>query len=360
MPPEVDNSRDDILASITKLEADPDNTAGTPPAESAPGSPPPPAPASTPAAGTPPPPADPAAPSTPGQPPAAATPAAGSPPPPPAGPVVELKAPVSWRPEARERWKTMPVELQQEVLRREREIGIGLQQSAEARQLQSDFQKIAAPYAQVIATHLGGDPMKTFGEYLRTATLLRTGSPQDKAQAVAMACSEYGVDITMLDSYLAQIARGGKFQTPQVQQQQAQQFRDPRVDELLAARDAEVKESVTQELDAFASDPKNVHYEQVREEMADYLEYQASKGKKVTLQQAYDYACRLDPVVQAAETKKSAQNQQLEAARKVAAARAAATPGAGAAAPAPGTQVKGTGTVGDDIRAAMEKLQDAA
>lgn len=345
---EPTSSRDDIVASIAALEnkdGDPAPTP-TPAAKPAPASPsagdgnggngaPPKAPS----------------PSSGGAAPAAAA-AGGTP------ALPELKVPVSWKPQMRERWGTLPREIQEEVLRREREIGMGLQSASEHRKFQEDFNKVAAPYSQFIATYAQGNPLAAFGDYLKTATLLRSGSPAEKAQAVAMAIQEYGVPVEMLDRALAGVLQGRPQPVTQGGQPQPQQFRDPRVDTFLQEREQEAQEAIQNELTAFSSDPKNEFWEDVKLEVADILEYNASKGRRMTLQQAYDKACRDNDSVQATLATRKASQTAQSGAQVVAAARAAATPGSGKAPPAskPLANPK-EDSVSNDIKAAIDKLR---
>lgn len=364
--------RDDIAATINKLEnpegGDKGGDKGGTPAKPAAGDPKfdlnlekPAAPTSgTPAAGTPP-----AKPGQPGAAPAAeagastGAPAAGA----SAASAIVHKMPQSWKPAMSSRWEAMGkmeggVELQESILKREREVLGALQTSAEARQFLGEFNKIAAPFSQFISVHAKGNPLGAFGDYLRTATLLRTGSPVERANAVAMAIQEYGVDVNLLDRSLAHIMRGGRVAVPAGGQPQLQQFHDPRVDALIARLDGKENASTAAEYDAFAADPKNEFFEQVRESMADYMDLQASKNIQVTLKQAYDWACKYDDKVIATLAERKAKADLETGRQKTAAARAARTPGAGAAAPASGVTAAGTGTMSDDIRAAIDKLTE--
>lgn len=274
-------------------------------------------------------------------------------------PVSELRMPASYRPTMSERWKTTPREIQEEILRRETEIMRGLQTAADHRKFKEEFDKVVGPYSQFIAAHGRGNPLGAFNDYLATATLLRTGSPVEKANAVAMAIHEYGVDVQMLDAALAQVLQGRR--PVPARGGQPQEFRDPRVDELLQAQEAEVLERASTELETFQNDPKNEHYHEVKEEMADILEFEAARGKKVTLQQAYDRACKSVESVATKISQKKAQESQLAGARKVASAKKAATPGAGLAPAGAASSVsKDSGSLSDDIRASIEKLESAS
>jgi hypothetical protein len=91
------------------------------------------------------------------------------------------------------------------------------------------------PYRALIEAE-GGEPLAAFHDYLRAATLLRTGAPNDRAAFVAALVQRYGVPLEALDAHLAQAIQGGLnkqayLYPAQVQQLQQpvnpQQFRDP-------------------------------------------------------------------------------------------------------------------------------------
>lgn len=281
---------DAIEKSIAELTPPADNTPAPAPA----GNPTPsPAPASSPA---------PVAKPTPAPSPAPAPkPAAGGPAPAPAptpAPTpAAIKAPASWKPEMRERWNTLPAEVQQEVLRREREISQGLQGASDARKFHDQFNQMVTPYRAFIDME-GGDPLKAFGSYLKTAAILRSGTPQDKAMAFAQATRQYNIDVNLLDAALASVLRG------QPMQQQQQVFQDPRVDKILErlqredsdnqSRSAQVAEG---EIRKFMEDPKNEFFADVALDVADLLEMAANRGQTLTLEAAYQKACTLHPEV---------------------------------------------------------------
>jgi hypothetical protein len=266
-----------------------------------------------------------------------------------------LKAPQAWKPEMRERWASLPKEIQAEVLRREKEITAGLGSSAEARRFYEEFSRTIAPYQAHIGA-VGGNPLKAFSDYLNTATLLRSGSPSEKANALASAIQEYGIDVAMLDSALAALLRGQAPASTPGQHQQV--FRDPRVDQLLQEREQDLIATTKEEVTAFASDPKNEFFEDVRNEVADWLEYNASRGVKMTIQEAYNKAIAANDSVQATLAQRRAADLAKAQGGKVARARlAASSVGAGRAAPAR-VVPEHSGTLADDLRASIAALQE--
>lgn len=223
-----------------------------------------------------------------------------------------IKAPQSWTPEAREKWAGLPPEIQRQVAKREKDTAAVLQESAGARKLAADFQAAVAPYEHMIRAE-GGDTLKAVSSLFQTAAALRTAPPGHKAQLVAQLVRTYGIPIDALDAALSG-------ETPKQSQQHQGEYRDPRLDQLLAraeqaqqAKQQAVIQRAQQEAAAFAE--KAEFIEDVRGEMADYIEMKHRQGVEVTLQAAYDWATRGHPEI-------SKVLQQRESAKTVATAQA--------------------------------------
>src|SRR5262245_7775269 len=114
----------------------------------------------------------------------------------------QLRAPASWRPAIREHWGKLPAEVQQEVVRREVEVGRALQESAHARQGLAAVQQVLAPYANNIQAS-GTDALTAMNNFFQADHTLRHGSMQEKAQLIANVIKNYGVDVQALDTVLA-------------------------------------------------------------------------------------------------------------------------------------------------------------
>src|SRR5262245_1644484 len=113
-----------------------------------------------------------------------------------------LRPPVSWKPGAREHWAKLPVEVQQEVARREAEVARSMQESSRARDALTHVQQVIGPYAQNIAA-TGGDAITMIGSLMRADNTLRHGSVAEKAHLAADIIKSYGVSIEALDQALA-------------------------------------------------------------------------------------------------------------------------------------------------------------
>jgi len=222
------------------------------------------------------------------------------------------KPPQSWKAEAREEWAKVPPKVQQEILRLDQEVLKVMRETAPVKKFQADFQAVAAPY-QAIMQAEGASTLKAFEDYLRTSTALRTAPPAHKtrlvegligqfnvpfdAQALVRVIKKSGVSIEDLDSALAgEAPKPGQAQ-PQFD---PSQYRDPRVDQVLAqleeqrsSQAAQVQRATASEIADFAKTHEFIG--DVRKDMADFIDLAESRGVAISLQEAYDRALQLHP-----------------------------------------------------------------
>jgi hypothetical protein len=137
------------------------------------------------------------------------------------------RAPSTWKPTARAEYDKLPPAIKTEIHRREADFLNGQAQLAPDATLGKNMRQVIEPYRMLIETE-GGTPERAVGDLLRTAAILRTGTVQQKYGAIAQVAQLYGIDLRAFS--------GGE--QPE-QQQTQQQFRDPRVDQLLAQQNAE-------------------------------------------------------------------------------------------------------------------------
>lgn len=263
-------------------------------------------------------------------------------------PTEPIKPPQSWKADVREKFATLPPEVQREVLRREKETAVALQESVQARKTAEEFQRTVAPFEAMIRAE-GSDPVKAVGNLLQTAAALRTAPGPHKAQLVAQLIKTYGVPIEDLDRALSGEA------PQQGQAQQAGPMRDPRFDQFLqgleqrkaAKQQAEVQKFIS-EAEAFAASPEGEFFEDVRADVTDIIEMAHRRGLNIGLQEAYNRAVKLNPDV-------SRVLEQRQAAKQAANAQASTLQARNAASSVK-SQPAGPQTAGepDDIRGALK------
>jgi len=249
-----------------------------------------------------------------------------------------FKAPESWKPQSREAWAKIPVEAQEEIVRREREIVQTLQSTAGARKLANDFVNTISPFEMMIRAE-GADPLSATRDLFGQAAILRIGTPAQKAQMVANVVKQFGVPIQMLDAALVGEAIPDEeskiSQIIQAQLAPVRQFMST-IDQTRQQRAQQVDGQIDGEIEQFASDQANEFFYDVKDEMADLMEMAASRGQNLTLKQAYDKAVKMNDEIQ--KTVSQRKQQQVANARN-----------AGSSLPSRGAPVQGASKA-DDLR----------
>jgi len=211
-----------------------------------------------------------------------------------------LQAPQSWKPAQKAKWGTLDLDIQQEVLRRDRETTQVLNDTAQARQIANKLSQTVQPYMARINS-LNTDPLNAVSELLKADHILSTAPKATRAQYMANLIKDYGIDLQELDSALA-----GRAPADPV---------DERVEKLLAQRLAPIQQFLTQQqqveqrrqqeasqqlahtVETMSQDSKYPYFEQVRESMADIVEIMANRGQHITIEAAYNRAVAMDPAI---------------------------------------------------------------
>jgi hypothetical protein len=227
--------------------------------------------------------------------------------------------------------------MREAIAKREADFARGIQKYAENAKRAEAMDKALAPYQQFLAVN-GSSPSESIKSVLQTASLLQMGSPAQKAQATVQLIKNFGVDVSAVDQLLVgenpeQLQQQDRVHQAVQQavapyQQMMQQWQQSQ-----QAQQAQLQNQVGQEINQFASDPKNEFYMDVRNDMADLMDLAAQRGQEMSLEEAYRRACAMNPqVAQVMESRKAA--QQLESKRR-AATSVAGSPGGTPSANAP-------------------------
>ena len=247
--------------------------------------------------------------------------------------------PKSLRLELKDHWEKAPPELQQAFAQRDADYEKGIsqykQRDAEVRAITEQF----APYEWILRNE-GSTPAQAIGPLLQTAALLRTGTPQQKSQAVAQMIQQFQIPLDQVAAYF-----GGE--TPPQQDshynqlaQQVQQLTQHITQSQYEAQKQNENRALSV-IQQFASDPANAHFEAVQDRMLSLLQAPQVLGdvshmsEREKLQVAYDTAVRLDP--QLAQSLYAQQQQNYAAQNQVQKAKQAAVQVRGA----PGGAVSG-------------------
>ena len=234
--------------------------------------------------------------------------------------------PKSLKLEMKAHWEKAPPELRQAIAQREADFERGINtyksRDAEAKAITDLFQ----PYEWMLRNE-NATPATAIAPLLQTAALLRTGTPQQKSQAVAQMIQQFQIP-------LDQIASHFNGQAPQPQDnhynqlaQQVQQLTQHITQSQYEAQKQNESRALSV-IQQFAADPANAHFEAVQDRMLSLLQAPHNLGdtglmsEREKLQLAYDTAIRLDPAI--SQQMFAQQQQNLQAQSQAQRAKAAA------------------------------------
>jgi hypothetical protein len=233
--------------------------------------------------------------------------------------------PKSLKLEMKAHWEKAPPELRQAIAQREADFERGINnyksRDSEAKQITDLFQ----PYEWMLRNE-NATPATAIAPLLQTAALLRTGTPQQKSQAVAQMIQQFQIPLDQVASHFNGQAQPQDNHYNQLAQQVQQLTQHITQSQYEAQKQNENRAlSVIQQ---FAADPANAHFEAVQDRMLTLLQAPNILGdtglmsEREKLQLAYDTAIRLDPAI--SQQMFAQQQQNLQAQSQAQRAKAAA------------------------------------
>jgi hypothetical protein len=211
------------------------------------------------------------------------------------------EAPASWRDDIKPLYGNLPEPVKAYVHQRETELQAGFQRIAQRSGVAEAVLGEFAPY-EAILTAEKATPIDAIRTLLQTAHALRTGGPEYKKAIILGLVQQYGVDMTTELN-----PQAAKTEAELARLQQEQMYGKATVQQQTNAQ-------VTQEYEAFANDPANEFFPQVRQIMGGLI----GQGYAKTLKEAYDMATGMHPEVRAKlwerHTAASVQNPRKRAA----------------------------------------------
>jgi len=269
----------------------------------------------------------------------------------PAKPAV--KAPDGWSAEMKAVFGTLDPKVQAEISRRESELTRKITSVDDERTFGRKVKEAAQPYAAIMASE-GATVDQAFGSFLNYNFIMRQGTPQQKVQAILNVARIFNVPLQQA------------LQQPQqfVAQNPAIESLESRLNRIEQQRQADERNRQLQEeaqnqeeIDRFGADPAHPHFETVKALMGSLIVNGAAKS----LPEAYEQACLAHPEIgptlisaRVAEEQKK-RVTQAEAARRAAGSVVGGPGGARPQAQTPSS----TGSIRDDIKAAMAQVQGA-
>lgn len=209
--------------------------------------------------------------------------------------VEPIRAPSSMTPLLREKWGTVPREMQKFWVDRERDMQTKLQDTASERKLANEFSEIVAPYSDMFRTH-GTNAVEHTKQLLNLDSQLRSGSGATKAQIIHSLITHFKPDMQTL----VQLANGQQ-PAPQAQQAPDVQALVRKEMDAQAAAQAEAKQTseIQREFGVFAADPKNEFVADLQPLMIKAMEAGFVGGNDFPelFRNAYDFAVNAHPEI---------------------------------------------------------------
>jgi len=292
----------------------------------------------------------------------------------PEAPAITAKRPPStWTAKAKAEFDKLPALIQDEVLKREADIGKGIAQYKQYAEYGQALHQVIAPYQQYIQ-QAGSTPERAIANLLDTAIRLRSGTPQQKGQMVMAIAQQYGADLSAylggeqqqahptalaLNEHLAPLAQKVQYLESTLMSERQRQ-------EQMAMSDAAKRINDFQNAVDESGKPKNLYFDNVREQMAHLIEMAAKSGQDMPIEQAYEAACwshpEIRPLLLASQQATEQARREAEAKKKAAEARRAAGVNLSTKGAPPATNVAKTGTLDDTMRQTLSRIKsrDAA
>lgn len=200
-------------------------------------------------------------------------------------------------------WNNAPPELLNAFAQREADFERGATEWKSKTEQASAVLDQFKPYEWILRNE-GTTPQAAIGPLLQTAALLRTGSPQQKAQSVAQMMQQFGIPLEHIQSVFGgqSNAQPPAGMDPQYSalHQQVQTLTQTLQQTKQQQEQALLDRSMTA-IQQFASDPSNQYFPQVQDRMLALLQTPQLLGQDVHLMSereklkvAYDAAVRLD------------------------------------------------------------------
>lgn len=260
-------------------------------------------------------------------------------------PQESIRPPASWSAQAKADFAALPPHIQKEVSKREGDIDKGFRERAEQLKRYEPLESVIAPHRQKWAV-AGVDEATAVKQLLAASDWLE----RDPQGAMVYLAKQYGVNIASLGQGAGPQPGAGNTGQPQAQPDPVAseiQALKAEVAALRQGREQETQQTYVSQIEAFAADPANLYFENVKPQMAKLLQ----SGLVETLPEAYERAIWSDPSIrpillqqQQAEKLKPIQDHARKA--KAAGVSVTGSPGNG---PLPTSN----GSIEDDVRLAF-------
>ena len=222
---------------------------------------------------------------------------------------VPAGAPKTWKPEVAAQWAAIPPAVQAEITRREEDMFQGIERYKATASFGNTVQEVLKPYDAIMKAH-NIDPVQTIQGLLGVEYKMATGTHAQRLEVLREIATNYKID-------LGAVAGGGQEEDPYAAPENARVAQLERElaevksgqTSLQAARYEEARQQKQSEVNAFATDPANPHFNEVAEDMARML----GLDKSLSLAKAYEQAVWSNPVTRAKEIARQDAEKQASA-----------------------------------------------
>lgn len=220
-------------------------------------------------------------------------------------PIVEKprpQRPSSWKKDYWDHWDKLDPNLAEYLTQRESEFAKGVSTYKGEWERAKPLIDAIAPYQQVLQQY-NIDPAKQISDLMRAHHALALGSPQEKQQMFMKLAQDYGVQL-----------EGMPQQDPQ-QNYLINELNSVKslVNNWQTAQEKAEQQRLQEEIEAFKGNPENVHFEQVKDTMAQLLASRVVPDLKT----AYDQATWLNPDIRSQIIAKQQEDAEKERQAKI-------------------------------------------
>ena len=236
----------------------------------------------------------------------------------------ETKSKRTWSAKGKASFSKLPKHIQDEIIKREADIGKGISMYKQAANYGRTLGEAIKPYEAMIRSE-NSDPIKTVQNLLNTAYRLRSGTPQQRGQLVMQIAQEYGADLSQYSSANAENTENQEIPA-------LQQYLNPiqeklnNLEQVYASQQQAAQQQTQQEaltsIGSFQNQVdekgniRNVHFDDVRNDMADLIENAERQGRQLSLEEAYETACWANPQIRNVKLTQANKKRKEEAQKK--------------------------------------------
>jgi hypothetical protein len=215
-------------------------------------------------------------------------------------PAETIRAPQSLTPAEREVFAKAPPEIQRALTRLDNAARVTARDFEPAKRFHQEMTQAMAPIRGLMQMR-GVSEAQAVSSYANFDRML--SDPATSAQAAAQLLRSYNVNIEHLAAHLDRTPAPAQGQQSQSQSFNPNDIVNQVLQVIQGQRQESVKQTLTQAVEAFASDPKNEFFGDVAPEMTALL----NANPKLTLEQAYQRATRANDDVWATLQKREAE-----------------------------------------------------